>query len=364
MRLALALLAGAVLLLVVSDAGASGAHGAQGDGVVASPMQGGEVPVSWAVRPSPVDGEPARPNFVLEAEPGDTLSDVLVVENLGEVNLVLGVDASDAFNTETGGIDLLSGDDEPTGLGSWVAVEEPSLTVPAGGSVEVPFSLTVPDDATPGDHVGGIVTSLRITEPDQTGTRVTVERRLGTRIYLRVDGELSPELTFTALSSSYRGTANPFAPGAMDITYRIENTGNVRLRATRAARVEPSIGPSSSDEAADMAELLPGNSYELTQRVDGVWPGWSTATAVELHPYDSSAADPLGATPAAIGRVSTTLVPWPQLHLLLAVVVIAALWVLARRRRDRQLRASVDQAVAAAIVAAQNERLSSRDPSA
>ncbi|MFN7151500.1 MAG: WxL protein peptidoglycan domain-containing protein [Microthrixaceae bacterium] len=356
MRRALVLLAGAAFLLTAV------AHVALGDRSAAAPAPGGdEVPVSWAVGPPPAEGEPARPNFVLEAEPGDTVRDVLVVENLGEVNLVLGVYASDAFNTASGGIDLLSGDDEPTGLGSWVVVDEPSVTVPAGASVEVPFSIRVPDDAKPGDHVGGIVTSLRITEPDQTGTRVTVERRLGTRIYLRVDGELSPELTFTALSSTYRGTANPFAPGAMDITYRVENTGNVRLRATRTALVEPSIGPSTSGDAADMAELLPGSSYELTQRVDGVWPGWSTVTEVELTPYDSSAASPAGAPPAAIARVSTTLVPWPQIVLLVAAVVVAVLSVLGRRRRDRQLRASVDQAVAAAIVSVQKGQLLSDD---
>lgn len=359
MRRALGLLAGAAFLLTTFG------HVAHGDRSAASPAQGDdEVPVSWSVSPGPSEGEPGRPNFVLEAEPGDTVSDVLVVENLGEVNLVLGVYASDAFNTESGGIDLLTGDDEPTGLGSWVEVDEPSVTVPAGASVEVPFSIRVPDDASPGDHVGGIVTSLRITEPDQTGTRVTVERRLGTRIYLRVDGELDAELTFTALSSTYRGTANPFAPGAMDVTYRVENTGNVRLRATRTALVEPSIGPSTSAEAADMAELLPGNSYELTQRVDGVWPGWSTATVVELAPYDSSTAEPdepVGAAPVAIGRISTTLVPWPQIVLLLGVVVIAVLSFLGRRRRDRQLRASVDHAVAAALVAAQKEQLLSSD---
>jgi hypothetical protein len=309
------------------------------DRAAASPAQGGdEVPVSWAVGPTPLDGEPARPNFVLEAEPGDTVDDVMVVENLGEVNLVLGVYASDAFNTESGGIDLLAGDDEPTGLGSWVEVDEPSVTVPAGATVEVPFTVRVPDDAAPGDHVGGIVTSLRITDPDQDGTRVSVERRLGTRIYLRIDGELAPELTFTELSSSYRGTANPFAPGAMDISYRVENTGNVRLRATREAQVAPTVGPRSSAEAADMAELLPGNSYELTQRVDGVWPGWSTVTEVELTPYDSSAADAAGTAPPAIARVSTTLVPWPQIVLLVAVVVLAVLYLRGRISRTRSHR--------------------------
>ena len=302
-------------------------------GPVAADTVAPSVPVSWSVEPVARPGDPDRPNFVLDAAPGDVVEDSLAVQNLGDVDLVLGVYASDAFNTATGGIDLLAAGEAPEDLGSWVRLDETSITVPAGGAVEVPFSVDVPADADPGDHVGGIVTSLRVTEADAEGNRLAVERRLGTRIHLRVDGTLTPELTFTELDADHSGVANPFAPGSMRLTYRVENTGNVRLRATRTATVDPTWGPTVTAEAADMAELLPGNSYVLTQTVPGVWPGLGTRTQVELAPYEPAGVQLDAAPRPAIARTSSTLVPWPQLVALVVVIVGAGAWWGTRRRR-------------------------------
>jgi hypothetical protein len=337
--------------LSATPASAAPSVSSQGEGTSQdedTPQAESSVPVSWSVQPAPSPGEPARANFVLEAEPGESLDDTLVVENLGDVDLVLGVYASDAFNTPTGGIDLLAAGERPVDLGSWIELDTSSITVPADGSVEVPFTVAVPDDAEPGDHAGGIVTSLRVAEEGPEGNRVDVERRLGTRVHLRVDGELTPELTFTELEADYSGSANPFAPGSMRLTYRVENTGNVRLRATRDARVSPSWGPEAVAEASDMAELLPGNSYELTQTVGGVWPGMSTRSEVELGAYEPTG-QRVASTGASIGRISTTLVPWPQIVLAAVVVALLLTWWAARRRSRRRLRATVDAALEDAL---------------
>lgn len=323
--------------------------GAARDGASQGGGPAGEV--SWSVEPVRRDGAEDRANFVFEAEPGDTIEDALVVRNLGGITLVLGVYASDAFNTADGGIDLLAGREEPEDLGSWVTVSTTAITVAPGEATEVPFTVTVPSDAASGDHAGGIVTSLTVRDDTQSGTGVTVERRLGTRMHVRVDGELRPALTFKALSSTYKGSLNPFTPGEMVLTYTVENTGNVRLRARRTARVEPSVGPVASDEASDMAELLPGNSYELTQTVTGVWPFGSTSSEVELVPYEPSGA-PLDSAPVpAIARTSVTLVPWPQIVLVLLVLAAGAYSWRRRSVRSRQLRVAVAGAVREAMAA-------------
>jgi hypothetical protein len=45
--------------------------------------------------------------------------------------------------------------------------------------MEIPFTITVPRNATPGDRTGGIVNSLMGADP----AAITVERRLGSRIH-------------------------------------------------------------------------------------------------------------------------------------------------------------------------------------
>ena len=346
----LMLLAGMVALVAPLSSTASTAS-AQGDGAGTA---GAEVPVTWSVRPAAAADGSTRPNFVLEAEPGATVTDELVVTNDGAVNLVLGVYVSDAFNTAEGETDLLAGDERPRDVGAWTRTDTSSITVPAGGQVTVPFTVTVPEDATAGDHVGGIVTSLTVTEEGVDGTRVKVERRLGSRIYLRVTGDLRPELTFTELSAQYHASINPFAPGTMELTYTVENTGNVRLRATCLARVATSLGfEERVDEAADMAELLPDNSFTFTQRVAGVWPGLSTTSSIELEPYDASGETLRPPVAPTIARTSTTLVPWPAIVLLAAVASGAVVAILLRRRTRRrnrqQLSSQIDAAVAKAV---------------
>jgi Bacterial protein of unknown function (DUF916) len=317
-----------------------------------APSTSTPAPVTWGVHPGDAAGQAARPNFVFEGAPGDTFSDVLVVDNTSDVNLVLGVYASDAFNTPEGGTDLLSADRDPVDVGSWTTAEQASITVPAGGTVEVPFTVEIPDDAAPGDHTGGIVTSLRL---EGDGDHIDIERRLGTRIYVRIDGGVEPALTFTDLDVQHHDSWNPFAAGSVTVRYTVENTGNVRLRATRIARVAGSIGPARTAEAADMPELLPGNSYELTQEVPGVWPGFGTEVEVELDPYDPTGAELDPAPVNVVARTEVTIFPVAQVLLLVVLIaVVVALLVRrrgARARREREIAEAVDAAVGAATAA-------------
>lgn len=114
--------------------------------------------------------------------------------------------ASDALTTPSGGIDLLTADKKPSDVGSWFTTKSTTLTLKSQQSTTVPFTLTVPADATPGDHYGGVVTSL-VTETQ--GKTVRLDHRLGSRLYLRVNGPLTPALTVGGLHATYRGTLDP-----------------------------------------------------------------------------------------------------------------------------------------------------------
>lgn len=60
--------------------------------------------------------------------------------------------------------------------------------MPAGKRADIPFEFKVPANATPGDHIGGLVASVRQTEESADGQRPEVERRVAARVYLRVTG--------------------------------------------------------------------------------------------------------------------------------------------------------------------------------
>ncbi|NJP35579.1 WxL protein peptidoglycan domain-containing protein [Micromonospora thermarum] len=301
--------------------------------------------VTWGVAPSSAKGPNGRPAFTYKLDPGATLTDYVAVTNHSARPLTLNLYASDAITTAQGGFDLLAGGQQPTDVGAWVRLTQRSVTIPSTSRLDIPFTLTVPNNATPGDHAGGIVASLATTTADAQGNQVAVDHRVGARIYLRVTGELQPALTVEDLQVRHSGSVNPLAGGTLTATFTVRNTGNVRLtgRPTLNAAGPFGLGRRSMDAAA-LPEILPGGELTTTVRMTGVPP---------LFRLTASAA----VTPAAVGdqvldpppqgdtaQVTVWAVPWPQLALL--VLLALAVWVLivARRRRARQ----IAQAVAAA----------------
>ncbi|TQL01276.1 WxL protein peptidoglycan domain-containing protein [Cellulomonas sp. SLBN-39] len=271
--------------------------------------------VSWGVRPAVAADGTARANFVYEVEPGDVVDDVLVVTNHGADPLTLDVYAADAFTTPSGALDLLAPGTPSTGLGTWVRVDRASVELAPGAEVEVPFVVEVPADARPGDHAGGVVTSLRTSQPGQT---VQVDRRMGARVHVRVAGEAVSAVAARDGAVEVAGSANPFAPAAALVTYTVENTGGTRLAGTAAVRVAGPGGAAAVEVVDELPELLPGDVLVRQVQVDGVWPlGRARADVdvlVEGVGLGAGSAEPRSLTAA------TWAVPWAQLLLLGAAV--------------------------------------------
>ncbi|MFY1698194.1 WxL protein peptidoglycan domain-containing protein [Solwaraspora sp. WMMA2101] len=305
--------------------------------------------LTWGVAPSSPDGPNGRPAFEYKLDPGATLTDYVAITNHSDQPITLDVYASDAFTTEQGGFDLLPATGEPVDVGSWVTFESRTFTVPSTSRLDVPFTIAVPDNATPGDHPGGIVASLAATGTDAEGNQVAVDHRVGSRIYLRVTGELQPGLDMVDLSTTYDGTWNPIGGGTVTTSFTVRNTGNVRLAGRPELTVTGPFGLAGRSVAADpLPEILPGDSFRTTIRVDGVPPMFRLGARLTLAPT-AVTDEVLDPAPATVTReVGLWAVPWPHLVILL-VIGLAGWLAVARRRRARRRRdAQLEQAVAAA----------------
>lgn len=299
--------------------------------------------VTWGVKPADNEHGAGRPNYSYAVEPGGSLDDALVVTNHDEGELALRVYAADGFTTTSGQLDLRPAEEEPTGVGAWVTLGRSELLLLAPGeSAEVPFTLTVPDNATPGDHTGGIVASL-LGEENADG--ITVERRLGSRIHVRVGGELAPSLAVEDLRVDYDGTANPLAAGTATVTYTVANTGNARMTAGQTVRVAGPFGLlETGADVPDLPELLPGATHEVSVVVDGVRPLIRATASVTLTPR--VAGDDALTLPAIESTAGAWAVPWAVL-VVLALAVALLVRRLVRRRRGRRRQPGDVAAVAA-----------------
>ncbi|WP_067491566.1 WxL protein peptidoglycan domain-containing protein [Actinomadura hibisca] len=292
-----------------------------------APGKGG---FTWAVRPSGPTGPSGRDYFVYTASPGQRIKDRVTITNLGDKPLTLRVYATDAFNTADGAFALLTADRQATGVGTWAAFTAGTQTVKPGKRVQVPFTLTVPNDATPGDHSGGVVTAVTEQRTANGGQRVNVDRRVAARVHVRVNGPLTPSVQVDSLTTDYSAPAA--GSGSMKVTYRVRNTGNVRV--TASARIT-SAGPfgwtRGKAVSRPIPELLPGSSYTFTERVAGVVPAGPLTTSVRLSLADPATGGALPSRPV-VRTASAWGVPWLGLGVLVLVVAGGVLLVCRRRR--------------------------------
>jgi hypothetical protein len=308
--------------------------------------------VTWTVRTASNGFGADRTTYGYTVDPGSTVEDGLVIANHGDTPLDLSVYTADGYTTDAGQFDLLVAGAESVGVGAWVSAPDGTVTIPAGKTVTVPFTVSIPDNATPGDYAGGIVTSLGA-QDDTAG--ISVDRRLGIRIALRVGGAITPGLAIEDQHIEWGGGFDPLGSGDATLTYTLHNTGNAILSARQSATASGPFGwfAVHAAEVPAPPQLLPGESWTVSVPVRDVpavfWLA-GTATVVPLVTDASGSTTPLDAvTATAIGAA----VPWILLIavLVVAALVVGALWLRRRRLAAAQAReeARVQEAVAQAL---------------
>ena len=316
---------GAAALLIAAaifGSAASPALADDVDGVGASPAADGAA-------------DQTRSRFSYQVEPGQTISDEYLVVNTGTTAQQVTVYATDAFNNDDGNFDLLGAAEAPTDAGSWVTFEggvgRLVLDLLPEESRIVPFTVTVPADAAPGDHAGGIIASA-LSDSGQ----ISLDRRVGVRLYVRVKGELQPSLSVSSMTASYEGSLNPFA-GEVTMTMTVRNAGNVAMGATTINNVRGLFGiPLSGDVNIEIPELLPGTSRTVTTVVPGVGPWLLLSPHMSLvATIDDNAFNP-GPLPRAERENTLFAVPWALLMLILVAAVVTAVVRIRRRANDRK----------------------------
>ncbi len=268
--------------------------------------------VGISAQPADAAGNPdARTSFRYAIDPGQRLDDFFLVTNTGTAEQAFTVVGTDAFNDGEGEYALLATAEAPVAIGTWVTFENGAnrieFTLGPGQSRLLPFSLEVPADATPGDHVGGLLASV-ITP----GEEVNLDRRVASRMYARVSGDLQPRLAISGIDASYGGDWWNLLTGAVTVHYTVSNPGNVALSGNATGNVSTWFGiPVASASGGSIKELLPGNTATYEVVVSGIGQLGYLNAAVVLHPFVDSpdAAAQLAVSPVTRDTI-TVAIPW------------------------------------------------------
>ncbi|MCU1392687.1 MAG: hypothetical protein JWM34_1115 [Ilumatobacteraceae bacterium] len=298
---------------------------------------GDEFVESWALAPAgSADPDQAgnRPELSYTLDPGGSATDSVTLYNFGNVELTFRVYSTDAFNNAQGQFDLLPGDQVPVDAGTWVKLPLENVTVPPKKQVTFPITITVPADAAPGDHAGAILASNSTASTDASGQIVNLDRRTGTRMYIRVNGPLTPDIAVTNVQTDYSQALNPVG-GSAKVTFDVVNRGNVRLGGTPTVSVGGPFGLGDSTVILPaIAELLPGQKASLTADLKNVPALFVDSTKVHFKP---TANDGTTTGDAGTGTDVTFAPPVSVLIVLIAVIFgLLARRALTRRRRAEE----------------------------
>lgn len=226
----------------------------------------------WTAGPATARPGSARPYFYLAGPAGTVLEDRLTLDNPGDREHTVTLRGADAYNTPDGALAVRPATPGASGAGSWISFGgSATVKLPPRTRAVVPFTVTVPPAAPPGDHPAAVLAA-------------GAGREAGVRIHLRVGGPAVAALTVEDVSVRGHGAATV-------VDYTLVNRGNVALAPELALTPDGTLRDLPARPARALpVELLPGRRARLSEP----WPG---APALDRVALTLTATAP-GATPA------------------------------------------------------------------
>jgi hypothetical protein len=152
----------------------------------------------------------------------------VAVDNGGTAPGGVRVYGVDATTGQTSGAVYLTSGQKPTDVGAWLHVAVPSATLKVGARRTISFTLAVPANASPGQHLGGIVAETvkeRVSGRSKGKASVQVKLRSLSIVAVQVNvpGKLVAHVTVGAVTAGGR-------KGFQQLLVHLANDGNVMVK--------------------------------------------------------------------------------------------------------------------------------------
>ena len=273
------------------------------------------------------------PFFELNLNPGDTWSSSIRVVNTNGGDLpvkatVMGFTASDDEGHGTF-VDPATLAGDPDALTNWIVVSDPSVVVPRGGSADVPFTIVVPHDASPGGHYAAILIGTASPAAADAGSYVGVSSYISALIFVRVSGDVKEEGSVQEFSTD----KSLYQDSNVNFTIRFANTGDVHLRPAGDVTIYNAFGKVRGkvdvNQAGDLGYVLPSS----TRLFNVSWSGGSSL--LDIGPYTAVVTLAYGDNGEKSTSATATFWILPIANIvevLLGVLLVGGLFVFAMKR--------------------------------
>lgn len=179
----------------------------------------------FSVRPDPSGSlSPGADYFVMDAAPGDVVTDALEVSNPGGRPVAVRLAAVDATTAAFGGVDYSPSESRPRAVGGWIELEETTLELAPGEVETVRFTVSVPADARTGVNLGGIAAwtpprGAGSSEKEGLAATTEVQTRRVVAVQVELPGPADPVIEIDEVTAAAR-------PDGVYLEVDLRNTGH------------------------------------------------------------------------------------------------------------------------------------------
>ena len=195
--------------------------------------------------------------FILDAQPGAVITDNGVrVTNAGDAEGTVRLYPVDGTTGMTSGAVYRNEQEPRQDVGAWTTLGARELTLKPGESQVVSLTVTIPADARPGQHLGGIVAeNMAIKQGQNTGLQVNVKSLTIIAMQITLPGPIEERMAVTGVT-----------PGGTDgrqlLLLGLRNEGTVMLKPTGTLRVNDGQGKQVQSLALNLDTFLPQTAID------------------------------------------------------------------------------------------------------
>lgn len=238
-------------------------------------------PAGVFAQSSGIGGKPANPDgsnartktiFVKKLAPGAAVSDAVAVTNSSSEAKTIMVYATDSVPSSGGAFACAQAVETPKKAGKWIALSETAVAIPAGATVTVPFSITVPQDAEPGETNGCIVLQEKKEATVEGG--ISLNFRTAIRVAILVEGDIRKDVSTVGLDVSSKGanvTVSPVVKNTGNVSVDVDVTGQLKTLFGTVIREHTDTFPLLRDQVTSWNIELPkpywGGFVQATYRL-------------------------------------------------------------------------------------------------
>ena len=269
--------------------------------------------------------------FDLSANPGDTITDEILVRNSGVAPVVINPETEDFVADGEEGQVSLTESKSTYSLASWIQLNTGQFTLNGGQQQQIKFEIRIPVNAEPGGHYASVYGHLSPTIANATNGS-GVGQKIGALILLRVGGDANEDANIASFST----TKHAYETGPVGFDIRIQNTGTVHIKPMGVIAVTDEFGKKVATIPVDQKNILPGAIRHLTASWTKT-PAFGKYTATLLSLYGTDNKQITAAT-------TFWIIPWVKIAQWAAgfIVLLFLLW-LARRRFKNAIKAFLDK---------------------